>query len=227
MLSALALSAQSAESLTFALHNHPVGEGGASPPPYGLRLDNLGGEEGVYTFDFDDHRASGVIMTYDGGTNSILIQGSVYGGLNSNTGYANADSGMVGIWDFDFIYTANVTALGTSGDPSSFSLLVDPKDKPGNFGIISLRGSETAFNLTEDPSLNMGGTTFIFDADGYRITGDTTTFVGRAWLDETPDTRTGYQELLFTAVLIPEPSGLTLLGLASLVGLCVRHRRQS
>lgn len=115
-----ASSAQAANVVQqWDLFNHP--DGGASPPPYGLRLDNIFGASGVWTFSFEDvdndgtpdaaignpfTNTSTVTMTlFD--DDSLNINGQVFGGkTNSGSGYTAG-----GLWNLDFTYT-NVTVTG-------------------------------------------------------------------------------------------------------------------
>ena len=115
----------------YTLHNHP--DGGARPPLYGLRLDKLTGS-GIHTFDFD-HPDAGMTLTYDG--NSMHITGKVYGGLNSGSGYANVNTGKVGLWAVDFTYH-NVSMVVGDDDLhvlAAFELNTNPVT--GNNGSIT------------------------------------------------------------------------------------------
>ncbi|MCZ6682067.1 MAG: hypothetical protein O7B26_02715, partial [Planctomycetota bacterium] len=82
----------------YRLHNHP--DGGAAPPPYGLRLDGLltGDQLDDVTFDFDDPQSAMVLDVCDDGTLHIF-------------GQAVLNQPPNGVWQVDFSYT-NVNPVG-------------------------------------------------------------------------------------------------------------------
>lgn len=132
----------------YVLGNHP--DGGAQPPLYGLRLDGLG-SGGVYTFDFSDDVAdndddgAGMLMnlmvdTSDPTNSSIRIHGTVFGGLNSGSGYGTDG---VGLWDVDFTYgLTDGSGIQVAGDGRIF---VQPENNTQNNGTITPLFTDTLF----------------------------------------------------------------------------------
>jgi len=100
------------------LFNHY--DGNANPPPYGLRLDNIFGASGIWTFSFEDVDNDGIADAAIGDPftnnstvtmtlfddNSLNINGNVFGGKTSGSGYSAG-----GLWNLDFTYN-NVTVVG-------------------------------------------------------------------------------------------------------------------
>ncbi|XAL98077.1 PEP-CTERM sorting domain-containing protein [Phycisphaeraceae bacterium D3-23] len=129
----------------YQLHNHP--DGGAAPPPYGLRLDELVDVEDdhhdVFTFDFD-HELSD--MRIEVGADSIDIFGTVYGGLNEGSGYGDD---WVGLWSVSFTYAFYDFA---PGDNDRWTIGPDPADHWGT--ITALFGDETDFWLQDEAGDN-------------------------------------------------------------------------
>ena len=175
-----------ARAVTFELKNHP--DGGARPPLYGMRLDGLitGTSSEVWTFSFEpdtcaasgagcsggqtaqalgdaDSSEIGMTMTFNG--TSLTIEGVVFGGKNSGSGY---DSGNASLWDVSFTYDFNVHEGGT-GD-----LLVAPDtqaagtDQFGNNGFISPRS-----NLAATVSDDTGKQIWMTDQDKSGLDADT------------------------------------------------------
>lgn len=133
-----------------------------------------------------------VILDWDGGT-TASITGSVF----SSTG---------DLWDVDYLLTGVVAA-------------------PANLGFTATAGSGT---LT-DPLLNVtalngetngSGIVFSFLADGFRLSGDDDTAVGRGWLLPQGST----DDWLVRAVPVPEP-GTAMLMVLGLAGLASRRNR--
>ena len=190
----------------YQLNDHP--DGNQSPPPYGMRLDNVLGA-GVATLSLDFHNDTVLTVTDDGGMLSINISGTLNGGLVDNMGgYLSQESYAV-----DFNYVANVAASGGGW-------VVSGADN-ANFGTLTNLGdmSVTTIYTTGMPE------TFAFLPDGHRL-GDNSTWVGRGWLTEElngDDTVAGTRDWLFQATEIPAPGSFALLGLGGLVA--ARRRR--
>ncbi len=91
-------------TVLYQLENHP--DGSATPPSYGLRLDELydvtSGHD-IFTFDFEDAQ-SNMLMAFSSDT--IRIYGTVYGGRDTGSGYAN--DGDLGLYTVDFTYSIGV-----------------------------------------------------------------------------------------------------------------------
>lgn len=131
-------------------------------------------------------------LSWGGGATATII-----GTVRSNN--------SLDLWDVDYTLTG-VSAVG------------------GNLGFIATGGGGTLTdplnNVTALIALqNAGGRTFEFLADGYRLTGDDSTPVGRGWL-QPPDTT---DDWLVRAEQVPEPASLWLLG-SALAALALRRR---
>ena len=213
-----ASSVASAATTTYKLSDHP--DGSTAPPTYGLRLDGLftGGSQDT-TFSFDTTAGVFLTVTESGGSLEINISGVVQ--LVEGFGALAGD----GLFQVDYTYRENVNAV-------SNGWMVSPDD-PDNYGTISSIDaagdfSGMSFDLAED---TMDGNSFKFLADGHRLSGDNSSWVGRGWLfakDANGD-RIGSkpQDWLFTAdlVAVPAPTAASL-GLAGLVGVGARRRRR-
>jgi MYXO-CTERM domain-containing protein len=110
----------------YQLHNHP--DGGARPPLYGLRLDELidvTGDDDHFTFSFDDDGAEMFLELR--ADSSIHIFGTVFGGLDIGDTY---DPALSGLWDITFTYD---TSKPVTDDDDLF---VNPPQDP-NTGTIT------------------------------------------------------------------------------------------
>ncbi|NBC32908.1 MAG: PEP-CTERM sorting domain-containing protein [Alphaproteobacteria bacterium] len=101
LMAAPSVAAPIEANRTYSLLNHRDGSG--QPPLYGLRLDGLfsGDSNEVVTFDFDENQVSDVGLSWDG-SNQVTISGTIFGGIDTGTGY---DSNKSGAWDLNFTYT--------------------------------------------------------------------------------------------------------------------------
>jgi hypothetical protein len=210
-LSAATLTA-SAGGLTigqYQLSDHPAG--GENPPPYGLRLDGILGA-GTQTLSIDFHNDTVLTVSDNGGNLEINITGTLYGGeVDGMGGYVSAAS-----YDAVFNYVVNVTDEGNGWAVNGFDA--------SNGGTLTNQDTNA---VTEVYGMNdAGGLVLAFLADGHRLTGDDTTWVGRGWITDQPDgtdPHAGFRDWLFKGELIPAPSSFALLGLGGLVAS--RRRR--
>ena len=216
-VAAATCAANAAEVRFFQLGDHP--DGAQNPPPYGLRLDGLFGG-GATTFSFDTD--AGVFMTItdatmDGGDITIQIAGSAFGGeIDGNGGYV--DGGQ--LYDINFVYN-------TSVQTTSNGWKVVGTDNANNTGSVALAGSNNPadiFTITDNDN-----NAFIFQADGDRLAGDNSTWVGRGWLttNDNGNNTNNTQDWLFTAFEtdgVPTPGAV---GLAALGGLVATRRRRA
>ncbi len=207
-----ATMAASAGGLTitqFQLSDHPAG--GENPPPYGLRLDGILGA-GVHTLSIDFHNDTVLTVTDNGGAIDINISGTLYGGeVDGLGGYVSAAS-----YALDFNYSMNVADVGNGWDVNGFDA--------SNGGTVTNMDTNAVTQLYGmDNNL---GLVFAFLADGHRLDGDNTTWVGRGWITDQSDgtdPAAGTKDWLFKGELIPTPSSFALLGLGGLVAS--RRRR--
>ncbi len=202
---------------TYQLSNHP--DANLEPPPYGLRLDELidvtAGDD-RFTFNFNPADNPGVGMFLDlidngGGTFTIHIYGTAFGGLDVGGNYNPMYTGLA---DIDFTYT-NATEVPGDGD----LWVVGPAAV--NSGTINFMGNQ--IGLWDYP--NEDGFTFRLgnedDDMGHR---DFPGISGWGWLNHgSPDTHFPQSDWLFT--IVPAPGAVGLLGVALLVGTG-RHRRR-
>ena len=211
---------------TYALHNHPDGD--ASPPQYGLRLDELfnatGGND-IYTFDFDN-AASSMLMSVSAGGDEIRIFGTVYGGRDTGGSYANDQ--YLGLYEVDFTYSMGVGPVPGDDD---LQVLATMGSTNGGFiaplaamdGGPSVGGGQIALGETANGS----GMTFRFgdenNDNGHRGFAGLS---GWGWISVDGDPHAGQaNDWLFTAdpEPIPEPATMSLLALGA-VSLLRRRR---
>lgn len=223
----------SASALTFELHNHP--DGNESPPPYGLRLDELfdvtGGKD-VFTFNFEAPGAAMTLVYDDGGTgnlndDTVTISGVVFGGLV--TAGAHSDPLYTGLWDVSFSYTTNFVSAGGGSD-----IEIDPSS-PSNSGTITPQfavGGNPANDGVPIPLVDeTGNNDFSFkfnNTDNHRLGGTglsgPETYVGWGWLNHSGEPHVKASDWIFTGKVVPEPSTAMLLGIG-LLGVASRRQR--
>jgi hypothetical protein len=199
----------------YEINDHP--NGGLVPPTYALRLDNIFGfEKATFSADtFND--ATLTVLQDDAGGLLIDIAGTFHGGED-----------LGGTWGttFDiaatFRYAANVAATANGWQVTGFTTL--------NNGVLTRldTNESTVWYGMEDSIGENGpiGGTFTFAADGWKIPGDDSTWVGRGWLTQNDDgsmTAAPAQDWFFSANLVPAPGAMALLGLG---GLAAARRRR-
>ncbi len=234
-----ASDSQASIKRSYILNDHPGGS--ENPPPYGLRLDGLAGTTGVVTFSFDGESNSDVsdpgfewkqmrLDYYDNG--DVHIFGNIYGGEVNES--SREYEGNFGTFELDYWY------YGATEDGDKLTADVGSSNGAGDFN----GGSLTAIDIdngsfTNSDSFSLidkakSGTTqsFLFDSDGHRLTGDSTTFVGRGWhrfatSSDGNSNASGYRDFLFTANAVPEPTTLVVWSMLGLGCIGVSRRRKS
>ena len=198
---------------TYDLYNHP--SGAVDPQAYGLRLDGVADSGENMTFSFENAGQSSVRLQVLANDNDpvdffIRITGTVYGN--------SASSDPLRAFNLDVFYNVSATANGwtatTGADPNAI--------------IGSITGDFDDNGVADDAPVdlfathNNSGLQFAFLSDGYRITGDSSTWVGRGWV--LPNGQAGStNDFLFVANLVPLPPA-AIGGLAMLGGLVVARR---
>ena len=183
---------------TFDLFDHP--SGAIDPQAYGIRLDGLGIEDPV-TFSFGDSQANSTMTleVVDTGSNiEIRMSGTVTG----NTANGGTDFGTFAL---NVTYVVDAVANGWEDNDMNVGTMIGTLE--GDFGS----GTQVVDLF---PKSN-GSDSFYFLADGHRISGDNSTWVGRGWL--LPNNQMGdTNDFLFQAALVPLPAaawgGLAMLG---------------
>ena len=102
----------SATSTFFSLSDHP--DGNANPPAYGMRFDGLfdgemGAAGGVTTFSFNTFGNTVLEVVDNGGSLTINITGTLYGGEDTGSSYGFGE----GSYALDMSYTVGVAMSGT------------------------------------------------------------------------------------------------------------------
>jgi len=188
----------------YACHDHP--NGGAAPPTYGLRLDDLI-ETGTYTFSFDHDdgkERAGVTLTYDADLQQIHIAGRAFGGLETGEVWSPESSGWITI---DFTYTKNVSVRDACDAPAGDDLYVMGQSAD-NRGTITLDGwgGDAVFSFSDKQADS--GCSFIFDNDddskgNGEIAGDPAVWSGSGWLRPR---ESGPRDWLFVAEVLETPA---------------------
>lgn len=199
----------------FTIQDHP--NGGLLPPAYALRLDHVFGQNwATYSADsFSD--ATLTVLQNGAGEFLIDIAGTFHGGQDLGGAWVNEHDLTVSMR-----YAANVTETANGWQVDGFTTL-----NSGTFTRLDTNESVTLYGM-ESMNVSDGpiGSTFVFAADGHRIDGDDTTWVGRGWFTSNTDGTASYspaQDWFFTATLVPAPSAMALLGLG---GLAAARRRR-
>jgi len=216
----------------YILGSHP--NGGANPPPYGLRLDGLDGNiQSIFTFDFDyvdsnNGQAALMQLTLDSAAGEVHIWGSAYGGREAGSVYDDVASGAVGWWDIDFTYNVNVTSF-TSGDGFGLDDVYVSSPSASNSGTISRSFASSTMSQSYDLSdyESNGGLSFRFGDDsrapGHRGFDGIS---GWGWMNHSgiPGSHIAASDWLFTAELVPVP-GAVVLGIVGFGFLGLMRRR--
>jgi hypothetical protein len=183
---------------TFDLFDHP--SGAIDPQAYGLRLDGLGIEDPM-TFSFGDSQANSTmtLQVVDTGSQTEI---RMFGTVTGNSANGGTDFGS---FSLNVTYVVDAVANGWEDNNSASGVMVGTLE--GDFGsgneVVDLFGKSD------------GSDAFRFLADGHRIGGDNSTWVGRGWL--LPNNMMGdTNDFLFQAALVPLPAaawgGLAMLG---------------
>lgn len=183
---------------TFDLFDHP--SGAIDPQAYGLRLDGLGIEDPM-TFSFGDSQANSTmtLQVVDTGSQTEI---RMFGTVTGNSANGGTDFGS---FSLNVTYVVDAVANGWEDNNSASGVMIGTLE--GDFGsgneVVDLFGKSD------------GSDAFRFLADGHRISGDSSTWVGRGWL--LPNNMMGdTNDFLFQAALVPLPAaawgGLAMLG---------------
>ena len=211
----------SASLIRYELGNHP--DGNQSPPPYGLRLDGLFGDNSEeVTFDFEANGAA-MFLDYDTVNNTIRIYGQAYGGIDIGTTYSTAPGDPLGLWNIDFTYTTNVSYFGNPDGPGKV-LEVSMDANPGNSGtIVATFDPLHSYSMVDQDN---GNYSFRL-ATGHRgVNG----LSGWGWVNHSTGglgTHIYSSDWLFTARRVPDGGSSVLLLGSALGGLLLAKRRSA
>jgi len=200
----------------FDINDHP--QGGIAPPLYALRMDNVFGFD-LATFSADVFNDATLTVVQDTNTNDLFIDiaGTFSGGEDVGGAW-----GTTFDLSANFRYAANVVTTVDGWAIDGFSLL-----NTGTITRLDTNETTTWYGM-EDVLGDNGpaGNTFTFAADGWRIDNDDSTWVGRGWMTTNTDgspSADPAQDWFFSAVQVPSPAGLSLLGFAGIASM--RRRR--
>jgi len=163
----LAMSSGQVNAATFELGDHPDGQlidNGA----YGLRLDRTLFSVGS-NIDVGDP-AKGVVLDFDPVAMTASMTGVIQMAYKNGAGFDSPD-----LWDLTYTFTGVValgggvggfTATGGSGQMTDRT----PGDIDGFYDEIFLTGKQDSTGIA-----------FYFQPNGYRLDGDSASWVGRGW----------------------------------------------
>ena len=188
-----------------------------APPPKRQPTHNMLGS-GVNSFSFDTFGDTTLKIFDNAGDLEIRIEGTIFGGVHDGMG-GYVGGGQAYAIDFTYATDVNTTAsgykvLGVNNVLNTGTLTaLDAMGMPES-------GPESVFTVTDDDN-----NSFIFQSDGHRLAGDSSSWVGRGWLtmDDSGANTGGTQDWLFTATVIPAPGAAALFALG--LGVATRRRR--
>jgi len=189
----------------YVLDNHP--DGGAAEPFYGLRLDGLysGTASDIYTFSFAEADGAHMEMWIDG--DSILISGTVWGGLIENHAYVAPS-----LYTVHFLYDGWDLVDGDDDIFAQSGSGYIQTQGEGQIDLIAYAGShDYTFRFGDENS-----------DDGHRNYTEGPS--GWGWLNHSGWDHKSASDWLFIAHSVPEPSTLLLLSTSLLVGMAFRKR---
>ena len=234
-------SLQAALIARYDLLDHP--NGNETPPPYGLRLDNMGsvaGEyvlypgilpRGKYLFSAELNESHLTLDVIEDDMTELLsmhIYGTMYGGLQDDTNLVDhLDAIFRGPVVVDFTYRENVI---TGPGAKLFTVTDDAHDlTDGNTGTIEWTdgNGDTHTIYLQDQKGKKFSARLAF---GHRTGPDTLSFWG--WVNHSTGAGSGdyphmySSDWLLTASPVPEPATVICLGIGAAAAGLARRRRQ-
>lgn len=197
LLNSLSINAAQLVPGVYQLLDHPGGS--ASPPPYGLRLDDLQPPVGVGPTFSTVLNGAQSLLTWDGGDLAVIS-----GTLRNNT------TGL--LWSV----THNLSGISSTSE-GFFATQ----------GTMILEDTSAGTTYTIDSKAAANGAVFEAFGDSHRCgySTDCGPFVGRGWLEPgVTDYKAKYNDWLVQLVEVPIPGAL-LLFLSALIGLRVYARK--